>query len=174
MKATFKRLQKISSYPSLVSSDDIVEILETKAKLEGVKIAALVDLSDFCDVAHVVYLVKEQDKDRYGQQMGHSVCMIITNQGTVHLEMNTQLNWFWDHWRRVPALDFCEVGKAIDEIIYFFERQEPKCEYLYEFQDGLRNERFHRVMRSEQKVKDLKEAFGYEITASAYNSANTI
>ena len=151
-----------------MSSENVVSVLKKYPQLIHIHIGALYNLRGFKSAVHVIYIVKERRKSADGEPMGDSVCMIITNSGSIVLELNKSLDEFWNFWERQGQIDFSQIDSLVDEIDHFFKHQEPKSKQLYAFRDGGDNSRIHRALRSSEKTRQLEEVFGFKILSSEF------
>ena len=139
--------------------------LQQERRLAGAMIGQLASLEGFSNVSQVIYLVSKEAEKSRPDYFRKNACLIVGIQGDVFLELSERTDTFWRYWES-RTFDLYNLSNIIEEVVFFFETGEPKGTVLFEFRDGAKNERLHRVMRAEQKCNQLNSLFGFNLLAA--------
>lgn len=149
-----------------VSSVEVVSRLQSYECLQGVQVGFLGDHTGFVGVAHIIYLVAQKDGMGRGEPFGNNACLVVSNRGELSLELSQLLHQFWEYWERDSDSPFASEAELVNEVSHFLITGELLSPEQYIWRDGARNERLHRTVRSIEKCKQLRQVFGYRLTAS--------
>lgn len=158
-------LSRCSSVVS-IPSDELVRLFREMVSVKEVKIGKLNFSTGFDgSVSHVIFLVLERGQNLYHEPAGNCVCVIIRKDGTMSYELSSDLAIFWPFWESKGDISFGDIPNVVDEISYFLKNGRPRTLGRHVFREGSSNQRLHRVLRSDEKCKQLNSVFRYQLVA---------